>query len=46
MKSAGRIVLLSLVALGLTACASQPQQDFTPPPSKRLDAKTTLETRR
>lgn len=46
MKSASRIVILSLVALGLAACATQPQPDFTPPASKRLDAKTTLENRR
>ncbi|WP_187640200.1 hypothetical protein [Bosea sp. F3-2] len=46
MKSASRIVILSLVALGLAACATQPQPEFTPPPSKRLDAKTTLENRR
>ncbi|MGO4404749.1 hypothetical protein AB4Z10_10860 [Bosea sp. RAF48] len=46
MKSASRIVILSLVAFGLAACATQPQPEFTPPPSKRLDAKTTLENRR
>lgn len=46
MKSASRIVILSLIALGLAACATAPQQDFTPPASKRLDAKTTLENRR
>ena len=46
MKSASRIVILSLVALGLAACATQPQPDYTPPASKRLDAKTTLETHR
>jgi hypothetical protein len=46
MKSASRIVILSLVAFGLAACATQPQQDFTPPPSKSPDAKTTLENRR
>ena len=37
MKSASRIVILSLVALGLAACATQ-QPDYT--------AKTTLENRR
>ncbi|MCU4180364.1 hypothetical protein [Bosea sp. BH3] len=46
MKSASRIVILSLFAIGLAACATQAQQDLTPPASKRLDAKTTLETRR
>ncbi|MGX5736197.1 hypothetical protein [Bosea thiooxidans] len=46
MKSASRIVILSLFAFGLAACATQAQQDLTPPPSKRLDAKTTLENRR
>ena len=45
MKSVSRIVILSLVALGITACATQ-QPDYTPPASKRLDAKTTLENRR
>lgn len=43
MKSAARLAVLGLFALGLAACASQAQQDYTPPPSKRLDAKTTLE---
>ncbi|WP_199091326.1 hypothetical protein [Bosea sp. ASV33] len=46
MKSASRILVLGLVALGLAACATQQQPDYTPPASKRLDAKTTLETHR
>lgn len=46
MKSAARLAVLGLFALGLTACATPPQQDFSPPPSKRLDAKTTLENPR
>jgi predicted small lipoprotein YifL len=45
MKSVSRIVILSLVALGITACATQ-QPDYTPPAAKHLDAKTTLENRR
>jgi predicted small lipoprotein YifL len=45
MKSVSRLVILSLVALGITACATQ-QPDYTPPASKQLDAKTTLENRR
>jgi hypothetical protein len=46
MKSARRLIILSLVAFGLAACATQPQPDFTPPPAKGRDAKTTLENRR
>lgn len=46
MLSASRIVLAGLVVLALGACATQPQADLTPPPAKRLDAKTTLENRR
>lgn len=45
MKSASRLLVLGLVALGLAACATQ-QPDYTPPASKRLDAKTTLENQR
>lgn len=46
MLSAARLVLAGLVMLALGACANQPQTDLTPPPAKRLDAKTTLENRR
>ena len=36
-----------LIALSLAACAAQSQTaDLTPPPAKRLDAKTTLENHR
>lgn len=42
MLRASRLVLAGLFALGLAACAT-PQQDLTPPPAKRLDAKSTLE---
>lgn len=45
MKSASRFVLAGLIASFLAACAT-PQPDYTPPPAKRADAKTTLENRR
>lgn len=41
-----RVTLAGLVVLALGACATQPAPDLTPPPAKRLDAKTTLENRR
>jgi len=41
-----RITLAGLLALALTACATTPPPDLTPPPQKRLDAKTTLENKR
>jgi hypothetical protein len=37
-----RLSLAGIVCLALGACATQ-QQDLTPPPAKRLDAKSTLE---
>lgn len=40
-----RLTLAGLFCLSLAACATQ-QADPTPPPAKRLDAKTTLEGRR
>lgn len=43
MQRASQIVLASLLVLALGACATQPAPDLTPPPGKRLDAKTTLE---
>ncbi len=43
MQRASRIALVSLIALALGACATQPAPDLTPPPAKRLDAKSTLE---
>ncbi len=43
MQRAGHLVLASLLALALAACATQPAPDLSPPPAKRLDAKTTLE---
>lgn len=43
MVRAGHLVLAPLIALALAACAAQPAPDLTPPPAKRLDAKTTLE---
>jgi hypothetical protein len=46
MQRAGQIILASLLALSLAACATQPASDLTPPPAKRLDAKTTLESGR
>ena len=45
MLRATRLTLAGLLALALGACATQ-QPDLTPPPAKRLDAKTTLEGRR
>ncbi len=46
MQRLSRLTLAALVTLGLAACASNPPPDLTPPASKRLDAKTTLENRR
>lgn len=46
MQRLSRLTLAALITLGLAACASNPQPDLTPPTSKRLDAKTTLENRR
>ncbi|TCR66304.1 hypothetical protein [Bosea sp. BK604] len=46
MQRLSRLTLAALITLGLAACATTPPQDLTPPPSKRLDAKTTLENRR
>ncbi|MET3892090.1 hypothetical protein ABIE41_003166 [Bosea sp. OAE506] len=46
MQRAGQIILASFLALSLAACATQPASDLTPPPAKRLDAKTTLESGR
>ncbi|WP_197280890.1 hypothetical protein [Bosea vaviloviae] len=43
MQRASQIVLASVLALALAACATAPAPDLTPPPGKRLDAKTTLE---
>ena len=43
MPRASHLALASLLALALAACATTPPQDLTPPPGKRLDAKTTLE---
>ncbi|AOG07526.1 MULTISPECIES: hypothetical protein [unclassified Bosea (in: a-proteobacteria)] len=45
MLRAGQIILASVLALSLAACATQPAPDLTPP-AKRLDAKTTLESGR
>jgi hypothetical protein len=45
MIHAARITLAGLLALALAGCAATPQPDLTPPPAKRLDAKTTLENR-
>jgi predicted small lipoprotein YifL len=42
MLRAQQIVLASLLALSLAACATQ-APDLTPPPAKPLDAKSTLE---
>lgn len=46
MLRAGQILIASLLALSLAACATQPAPDLTPPPAKRLDAKSTLESGR
>jgi hypothetical protein len=46
MQRAGQMLLAALLALSLAACATQPAPDLTPPPGKRLDAKTTLESGR
>ena len=43
MQRAGHLALASLLVLALAACATQPAPDLTPPPAKRLDAKSTLE---
>jgi starvation-inducible outer membrane lipoprotein len=44
MLHASRIALAGLLAFALAACATTPPPDLTPPPAKRLDAKTTLES--
>ncbi len=46
MLRISRISLAGLLALALAACATTPPPDLTPPPGKRLDAKSTLEGRR
>lgn len=46
MLDFARLTLAGLLALSLAGCAATPQPDLTPPPAKRLDAKTTLENRR
>ncbi|KFC69071.1 hypothetical protein FG93_03696 [Bosea sp. LC85] len=46
MQRLCRITLAGLLTLALTACATTPPPDLTPPPQKRLDAKTTLENKR
>jgi hypothetical protein len=40
------LILASLIALSLAACATQPPPppDYPPPPMRKLDAKTQLET--
>lgn len=43
MHLSSRLVLASLLAMALAACAATAQPDLTPPPAKRADAKTTLE---
>lgn len=42
------MALISLIALSLAACATQPppSPDIPPPPKRKLDAKTQLETGR
>lgn len=46
MARISRISLAGLLALALAACATTPPPDLTPPPAKRLDAKSTLESGR
>jgi hypothetical protein len=47
MKTMIRLACLALVAGSLAACATTPPPvDLTPPPKKKLDAKTQLETGR
>lgn len=42
------LTFVSLIALSLAACATQPPPppDIPPPPKRKLDAKTQLETGR
>jgi hypothetical protein len=42
------LTIVSLIALSLAACATQPPPppDIPPPPKRKLDAKTQLETGR
>lgn len=44
MRRASHLLVASLIAFSLAACATQPPPDLTPPPAKRLDAKSTLES--
>jgi hypothetical protein len=44
MQRASHLALASVIALALAACATTPPPDLTPPPAKRLDAKSTLES--
>jgi hypothetical protein len=41
-----RFAVVGLLAASLAACATAPAADLTPPPQKRVDAKTGLETQR
>ncbi len=38
-----RLAVAGLLAASLAACATAPAADLTPPPQKRVDAKTGLE---
>ena len=44
MKKFSRFVLLGAFCASLAACASTPPQAVEPPPQKRFDAKTELES--
>ena len=41
-----RLAIAGLLAASVAACATAPAADLTPPPQKRVDAKTGLETQR
>jgi curli biogenesis system outer membrane secretion channel CsgG len=46
MKSILKLSAATVLAASLAACAQSTAQNFDPPPAKRVDAKTNLESGR
>ena len=46
MKSIQKLSAAAVLAASLAACAQSTAQNFDPPPAKRVDAKTNLESGR
>ncbi|MCO4054317.1 MAG: hypothetical protein HEQ16_09760 [Bosea sp.] len=46
MKSILKLSAAAVLAASLAACAQSTAQNFDPPPAKRVDAKTNLESGR